>query len=156
MKTWQRSASPITANFASRRPFPTLPATRDPGDMMEMNSMEAERWARVKQRLRAEVGDDVFSSWFARMDLDGIDDEVVRLSVPTRFLKSWIQAHYAERVLACWKSEQPLVRRIEVSVRSAVLRNNCTKPKSERGESPRDGREYPAEAGDHRQFLVPA
>jgi len=39
------------------------------------------------------------------MELDAIEDDVVRLSVPTRFLKSWIQAHYAERVLACWKAE---------------------------------------------------
>src|SRR5213083_1539033 len=119
---------------------------------LEMTSTDLEQWSRVKQRLRAEVGDDIFSSWFARMDLDGLDDDVVRLSVPTRFLKSWIQAHYAERVLACWKSEHPLVRRIEVSVRSAVLRNNCTKPKSERGESARDGREYSLQSADHRHF----
>src|SRR5229473_3052861 len=121
----------------------------------EMTSTELERWSRVKQRLRAEVGDDIFSSWFARMDLDGLDDDVVRLSVPTRFLKSWIQAHYAERVLTCWRSEQPLVRRIEVSVRSAVLRNNCTKPKSERSEPARDG-QYPMQSADHRHFMVPA
>ena len=49
-----KPSEPATATYASRRPFPTLPATRDPGDMMEMTSMEAERWARVKQRLRAE------------------------------------------------------------------------------------------------------
>ena len=140
--------------------FP-LPGTlaappQSPRKTTEMTSTNLERWSRVKQRLRAEVGDDIFSSWFARMDLDGLDDDVVRLSVPTRFLKSWIQAHYAERVLACWKSEQPLVRRIEVSVRSAVLRNNCTKPKSERSESTRDGREYPMESANHRPFTVPA
>src|SRR6266849_250530 len=139
--------------------FP-LPGTltappQSPRKTPEMTSTELERWSRVKQRLRAEVGDDIFSSWFARMDLDGLDDDVVRLSVPTRFLKSWIQAHYAERVLTCWRSEQPLVRRIEVSVRSAVLRNNCTKPKSERSEPARDG-QYPMQSADHRHFMVPA
>src|SRR6266699_302945 len=128
---------------------------QSPRKTTEMTSTNLERWSRVKQRLRAEVGDDIFSSWFARMDLDGLDDDVVRLSVPTRFLKSWIQAHYAERVLTCWRSEQPLVRRIEVSVRSAVLRNNCTKPKSERSEPARDG-QYPMQSADHRHFMVPA
>src|SRR5262249_13840221 len=43
-----------------------------------------------------------------------------RLSVPTRFLKSWIQAHYAERVLSCWQAEMPEVHRIDLTVRSAV------------------------------------
>ncbi|RAI42915.1 chromosomal replication initiator protein DnaA [Rhodoplanes roseus] len=81
-----------------------------------------ERWTRVKGRLRAEVGEDIFSSWFARMELESVESETVRLSVPTRFLKSWIQSHYAERVLACWQGEEPLVRRIDLSVRSAMMR----------------------------------
>ena len=28
-------------------------------------------WARVKRRLRAELGEDVFASWFARLELRG-------------------------------------------------------------------------------------
>jgi chromosomal replication initiator protein len=62
------------------------------------------------------------------MDLEGLDDATVRLSVPTRFLKSWIQSHYSERVLACWQAEQASVGRIELSVRSGVLRSLAAKP----------------------------
>lgn len=36
------------------------------------------------------------------MDLERIHDDCVHMTVPTKFLKSWIQAHYADRVLACW------------------------------------------------------
>ncbi len=86
------------------------------------NADHQDGWTRVRGRLRAEVGDDVYSSWFARMDLEAIEDGAVRLSVPTRFLKSWIQSHYAERVLACWQAEDTKVGRIELIVRSAVLR----------------------------------
>jgi len=88
-----------------------------------MSNADQESWSRVKERLRADVGDDVYSSWFARMDLEALDDKTVRLSVPTRFLKSWIQSHYAERVLACWQAHDTNVGRIELTVRSAVLRN---------------------------------
>jgi chromosomal replication initiator protein len=95
---------------------------------MEMITPEQESWSRVKGRLRAEVGDDIYSSWFARMDLEGVDESTVRLSVPTRFLKSWIQSHYSERVLACWQAEQSTVGRIELSVRSGVLRSLAQKP----------------------------
>jgi chromosomal replication initiator protein len=95
---------------------------------MNMTTPEQESWSRVKGRLRAEVGDDIYSSWFARMDLEGLDDSTVRLSVPTRFLKSWIQSHYSERVLACWQAEQATVGRIELSVRSGVLRSLAPKP----------------------------
>jgi chromosomal replication initiator protein len=95
-----------------------------------MSNADQESWSRVKERLRAEVGDDVYSSWFARMDLEGIEDGAVRLSVPTRFLKSWIQSHYAERVLACWQAVDDKITRAELIVRSAVLRSTvANKPK---------------------------
>ena len=87
-----------------------------------MMSTDQQRWTRVRDRLRAEVGDDIYSSWFARMELDGNEGDTVKLSVPTRFLKSWIQSHYAERVLACWQAEDSGCSRIELTVRSSVLR----------------------------------
>jgi chromosomal replication initiator protein len=96
-----------------------------------MTNADQDGWSRVKGRLRIEVGDDVYSSWFARMDLEAIEEGTVRMSVPTRFLKSWIQSHYAERVLACWQTEQPQIVRVELIVRSAVLRSAAVKPKAE-------------------------
>src|SRR5258708_22942096 len=93
-----------------------------------MSDMEQDRWSRVKGRLRSSVGEDVYSSWFARMDLEGVQQESVHLSVPTRFLKSWIQAHYAERVLTCWQAEMPEVHRVDLTVRSAM---RCAAPAKE-------------------------
>ena len=90
--------------------------------------MEQDRWSRVKGRLRTTVGEDVYTSWFARMDLEGVQDESVHLSVPTRFLKSWIQAHYADRVLTCWQAEMPEVHRIDLTVRTAM---RCAAPAKE-------------------------
>lgn len=85
-----------------------------------MTDMNQDRWARVQVRLRTTVGEDVYSSWFARMDLEGVQGESVHMSVPTRFLKSWIQAHYADRVLSCWQAEMPEVHRIDLTVRTAM------------------------------------
>ncbi|MGJ4888308.1 chromosomal replication initiator protein DnaA [Bradyrhizobium sp. HKCCYLR20261] len=93
-----------------------------------MTNSEQERWSRVKGRLRSTVGEDVYTSWFARMDLEAVQDESVHLSVPTRFLKSWIQAHYAERVLSAWQAEMPEVHRIDLSVRTAM---RCATPAKE-------------------------
>src|SRR3954469_3395818 len=93
-----------------------------------MTSLEQDRWSRVKGRLRSSVGEDVYSSWFARMDLESVQPESVHLSVPTRFLKSWIQAHYAERVLTCWQAEMPEVERVDLTVRTAM---RCAAPAKE-------------------------
>jgi chromosomal replication initiator protein len=77
-------------------------------------------WERVRSRLRAELGEDVFSSWFARVDLEGVAGGVVRLSVPTIFLKGWIKSHYGERLLSLWRQEDESVRRVDVLRRSAL------------------------------------
>ena len=66
-----------------------------------------EAWERVRRRLRAELGEDVFSSWFARLELAGILEGVAYLTVPTRFLKSWLEAHYAERLRLNCAAELP-------------------------------------------------
>src|SRR5688572_10270287 len=95
----------------------------------DLQRPDLECWTRVKGRLRAEVGEEIFLSWFARMELERVQDSVAHLTVPTRFLKSWIQSHYVDRVLACWQQEQAEVQKIDVAVRSAVIRTTVPKIK---------------------------
>ena len=78
---------------------------------------EQELFQRVKARLRAAVGEDVFTSWFARLELEEVVDDVVHLSVPTRFLCSWIQSNYAERILVAFRAETAEITRLHVTVR---------------------------------------
>jgi chromosomal replication initiator protein len=66
------------------------------------------------------LGEDIFSSWFARVDLEGANAGVVRLSVPTVFLKGWIKSHYGDRLLALWREEDENIRRIDVMRRTAL------------------------------------
>ena len=79
-----------------------------------------EAWRRSCRRLRAELGEDVFNSWFGRLELDVVRDGVAHLSVPTRFLKSWIQSHYIDRILTTFTAEAPDIRAILVDVRSSA------------------------------------
>ncbi|MDP3409436.1 chromosomal replication initiator protein DnaA [Bosea sp. (in: a-proteobacteria)] len=76
-----------------------------------------EAWDRVRRRLRAELGEDVFSSWFARVELGSIVDGVAYLTVPTRFLKSWLESHYAERLRVNCMAELAGLNGVMLSVR---------------------------------------
>jgi len=79
--------------------------------------MEA-MWERVRSRLRTELGEEVFQSWFARIQPDNLGGGVIRMSVPTRFLKSWIHSHYEDRVLALWRNEDERILKLELHVRT--------------------------------------
>jgi chromosomal replication initiator protein len=132
-------SAPALAHESGR--FVAAPAAQlaEPHERQPMTATDQERWLRVQARLRAVVGEEIFKSWFAAMGHDAIDNDTVRLSVPTRFLKSWVQSHYADKLLACWKAELPSIRRIDLVHRSAVLRNATIKPKlNEPAEPPRD------------------
>ncbi len=75
------------------------------------------KWRRIQTRLRAELGEDVFTSWFGRMELDTYDTGVVQVSVPTKFLRNWLQSHYSDRLTACCRAELSGVDRVEFRVR---------------------------------------
>ncbi len=78
-----------------------------------------EQWSNACRRLRAELGEAVFGAWFARLDLDRIEDETAYLTVPTNFLKTWIQSHYVDKLCSTLAAEAPEVKRCVVSLRSS-------------------------------------
>jgi chromosomal replication initiator protein len=151
--------TPAFAHNPSRVMTSPPAAAPRPAAVIENRPMipDQERWMRVMQRLRAEVGEEIFKSWFAAMGHDGIEGDTVRLSVPTRFLKSWVQSHYSDKLLACWRAELPSVRRIDLVHRSAVLRTTTAKAKpSEPVETPRESRNGSAERVEARAAQLPA
>jgi chromosomal replication initiator protein len=82
---------------------------------------EAEKiFERTRTQLKARLGSEVYSSWFGRMKLAEASKGVVRLSVPTAFLKSWINGHYLDLITGLWREEQPDLLRVEIVVRSAT------------------------------------
>ncbi len=84
-----------------------------------MRNLE-DSWRRCCTRLRAELGEDVFTSWFGRLALDTVEGGRAHFFVPTRFLKSWIESHYHERILTALEAEIGGVASISISVRSST------------------------------------
>ncbi|RIK85289.1 MAG: chromosomal replication initiator protein DnaA [Hyphomicrobiales bacterium] len=78
---------------------------------------------RVKAQLKARLGNDVYSSWFGRMKLAETSRGLVRLSVPTAFLRQWINSHYLDLIAELWKQDDASVLKVEIVVRSAVRGN---------------------------------
>jgi chromosomal replication initiator protein len=75
---------------------------------------------RVTAQLKARLGNDVYSSWFGRMQIAEASRGIVRLSVPTAFLRQWINGHYRDLIAELWKQSDPSVLKVEIVVRSAT------------------------------------
>lgn len=85
-----------------------------------ISAEDLSRWERVRHRLRAELGDAVYNSWFTRLELERVDEKAMHLTVPTKFLKSWVQSRYAPRIKARVASEFQTIERVVIDVRSAA------------------------------------
>lgn len=76
----------------------------------------AASWARVRSRLRQEVGDVEYRNWLRQMTLAGIDGEAVLINLPTRFLRDWVRDHYGDRLRLLCQAEMPGIRVVELRV----------------------------------------
>ena len=72
-------------------------------------------WTRVRMRLRRELGDEIFVSWFEK-STGSSSSNIARLTVETKFKKSWIKDHFLDKLLACWRAENPEILNIEIIV----------------------------------------
>ncbi len=75
-----------------------------------------EQWARVRGRLRAEVGEAAYRSWLTPLTLAGARNGKLRLAVPTRFMRDWVASNYAARLDSLWSEEDPSIVGIEIVV----------------------------------------
>ena len=79
-----------------------------------------EKWRRVRDRLRAEFGDAQFNSWLRPLEFTSAYDGQVTMSVPTRFMRDWVQSHYADRIRALWLGEDAGIRSVDIKVEPAA------------------------------------
>ncbi|MCB8838407.1 chromosomal replication initiator protein DnaA [Aurantimonas sp. VKM B-3413] len=114
---------------------------------MESSDSTAELMDRVNARLKAQLGQDIFASWFQRMKVDSVGKGVCQVSVPTAFLRSWIQSHYQDLLTEIFQAEVPGTLRVDISIRSAVRGGGVTIRRSRvagRAEDPSMARATPA------------
>lgn len=107
------TASMIDANAAG--------AAISQDEISDMADKQQKRiFDRVCQLLKAKIGAEVYQSWFGRAQLEKSSSSVITLSVPTPFLRTWINSHYLDDMLTLWQKEEPSVLKLDVIVRSAV------------------------------------
>ena len=79
------------------------------------------QWERIAQRLRSSLGEDLYSSWFARMDIEQFQDGRLVVSLPTRFLRNWIVTHYSDTLAHACEAELGQITALCVQVRTRGL-----------------------------------
>jgi chromosomal replication initiator protein len=77
----------------------------DTRELHTMDDVLAAAWERVSGKLGALYGDAIFRSWLKPLRFNGSEEGRVILSVPTRFMREWINSHYADDIRSLWREE---------------------------------------------------
>src|SRR3546814_15829858 len=79
-----------------------------------MDEPRSAQWARIRGRLRAEYGEAAYRSWLKPLTLQGLDESRVRIAVPTRFMRDWVEQQYGAKLFHLWCGEHDGVRGIDI------------------------------------------
>ena len=71
-------------------------------------------WARVRGRLRTELGDAVFRSWLKPLAFEGIDENTAVLRAPSAFVRDRVRSQYSDRLRAIWSVEHSNVNSVAI------------------------------------------
>lgn len=85
--------------------------------ILTASNTDEPRGQKVRAMLRARLGDDIFTSWFNALEFENFEGSTVKFSVPVKFLRTWIQSHYSEDLLACCRAEFKGAEKVEVVLR---------------------------------------
>ncbi|MDX1485459.1 MAG: chromosomal replication initiator protein DnaA [Alphaproteobacteria bacterium] len=117
-------------------------------------------WGRVRERLKAEIGDAEFKSWLSPLDLCSVKGGKAVIGVPTRFMRDWVQRHYLDRITALMGRECADLQGVEITVKQASGGNAGVAPAaakdktaSKTGNGP--NRAWEAPGGDFSAQLDP-
>ena len=88
--------------------------------------LEQSPWVRVCDKFKQEFGQHAYSTWMGQLGFDGVDADTVELTAPTKFVRDWIQRHYAPRIHDFFKAENPRIKNLSIrlSARKEIIRPN--------------------------------
>lgn len=74
-------------------------------------------WTNTHNQMRQEFGEAVFRSWLKPLVLQAYYHGTMEVSVPTRFMKDWIQNNYGDRILEMCQAQNDGIKKLQIVVK---------------------------------------
>lgn len=81
-------------------------------------------WKQVHKDMRAEFGEAIFRSWLKPLALEAFYHGTMEISVPTRFMRDWIQTHYAQRIEEMCNEASETIKKVQFVVVQGTAMND--------------------------------
>jgi chromosomal replication initiator protein len=83
---------------------------------LKSNTDIASVWSMLQQKLKDEYGDATYKSWLSKLEFVDLVSNKVVLSVPTKFMREWIIAHYINSIKNALSSFDSSIIDVEITI----------------------------------------
>lgn len=94
--------------------IPTPPAQLA---LIERTPLE-ETWENVLEVMRRSLGADISKSWLEKLQLTGLENDVVVYRAPSKFIADWVETHYRLKLEKAWQGIDPSVQRVRIELKA--------------------------------------
>lgn len=87
--------------------------------MQQTQTNLEQQWEVVCNKIRENSKDTILNRWLEQMSPESIDNGLLQLSVPTRFMQEWMkEKEYDSLISSIWTSENPAIQDICLKIQS--------------------------------------
>lgn len=80
-------------------------------------------WNKTSNILQNFYGQEVFDNWLSHIEFISFTSNILKLSVPTKFIREWINNNYISNILEIYKKEDNSIKFIEILVQPKQKNN---------------------------------
>ena len=77
-------------------------------------------WHAVLKKLNKEYGNEIYNSWLKNLNVKSLERETLVFSVPSKFIRDWITAHYVDKIIFYIGEENSEIKRVKIIVDSML------------------------------------
>lgn len=96
-----------------------------PAQIADADPTIVAKGAEVREALRKRLGNEVFTSWFSGIEFERLAERCLVASVGVRFVKTYIEQHFASDIEACARAVVPGAERVSIIVRRQPERQSA-------------------------------
>ena len=77
--------------------------------------MSNEIWGKVRNSLQSQLGAQAYGNWIEPLTFERFDAGIAHIAAPTRFIATWVQRHYGEKIHGLWAEHGVAIDRVVLS-----------------------------------------
>ncbi|MEX0971464.1 MAG: chromosomal replication initiator protein DnaA [Paracoccaceae bacterium] len=77
--------------------------------------MSNEIWGKVRMSLQSQLGAQAYGNWIEPLTFERFEAGIAHIAAPTRFIATWVQRHYGEKIHGLWAEQGVEINRVVLS-----------------------------------------